>query len=94
MIKSVTKNSLHKDQKERWKNMRLMAYISLISGAIFFPFLFIITNATNTANLGLIATPFYSFVTLVITAYMAGSTYGDTRALKTEIGVTEPQVKT
>jgi hypothetical protein len=59
----------------KWKNMRRMAWISLVAG-LAFPLLL---YATESAVLGTLAAPFYLFVGSVVGAYMGFSTWGDSK---------------
>ena len=63
------------DPKTKWKNMRRMAWISLLA-ALAFPLLL---YATEAAVLGTIAGPFYLFTGAVVGAYMGFSTWGDSK---------------
>lgn len=63
------------DPVTKWKNMRRMAWISLIAGLLY-PVGVYFTESTQ---LGTIATPFYLFVASVVGAYMGFSTWGDKR---------------
>jgi len=49
---------------DRWRNRRKMAWLSMLAGLLF-PLLLLVTES---AQLGLIATPFYVFVGMVVTA--------------------------
>jgi len=59
--------------KDRWRNRRKMAWITLLSG-VFFPLLIL---GTDDPNLGTIAMPFYLFVTGVVGAYIGFATTDD-----------------
>ena len=61
---------LHRD---RWKNRRAMAWSSLTAGLLY-PLLIL---ATDSAQLGLIATPIYLFIGAVVGAYIGFSTVDD-----------------
>ena len=61
------------DPKTKWKNMRRMAWISLLVG-LGFPLLILVTESTV---VGAIAGPFYLFIGAVVGAYMGFSTWGD-----------------
>jgi hypothetical protein len=58
---------------DRWKNRRKMAWLSMIAGLLF-PLLIL---GTDDPNLGMIAAPFYVFVTGVVGAYIGFATYDD-----------------
>jgi len=58
---------------DRWRNRRKMAWLSMIAGLLF-PLLLLVTES---AQLGLIATPFYVFVGIVVTAYIGGAVVDD-----------------
>jgi hypothetical protein len=59
--------------KDRWKNRRSMAWISLASGLLF-PLLLL---ATESDQLGAVAGPFYIFVGAVVGAYIGFATVDD-----------------
>ena len=61
------------DNPNRWKNMRRMAWISLISG-ILFPVLVFYSDSKFLAD---IAVAYYLFISAVVGAYMGFSTVGD-----------------
>ena len=50
-----------------------MAWLSMLAGLLF-PLLLLVTES---AQLGLIATPFYVFVGMVVTAYIGGAMVDD-----------------
>ena len=58
---------------DRWRNRRKMAWLSMLAGLLF-PLLLLVTES---AQLGLIATPFYVFVGMVVTAYIGGAVIDD-----------------
>ena len=58
---------------DRWRNRRKMAWLSMLAGLLF-PLLLLVTESTQ---LGLIATPFYVFVGMVVTAYIGGAVVDD-----------------
>ena len=58
---------------DRWRNRRKMAWLSMLAGLLF-PLLLLVTES---AQLGLIATPFYVFVGMVVTAYIGGAGVDD-----------------
>jgi hypothetical protein len=58
---------------DRWRNRRKMAWLSMLAGLLF-PLLLLVTES---AQLGLIATPFYVFVGMVVTAYIGGAVVDD-----------------
>jgi hypothetical protein len=59
--------------KDRWKNRRQMAWLSLIAG-LAFPLLVLFTDSTE---LGELATAFYIFVAAVVGSYMGFATMDD-----------------
>ncbi len=63
----------HPNPELRWRNRRRMAWIALIS-ACFYPGLLL---ATDSAELGNIAWPFYTFMGAVVGAYIGFSTADD-----------------
>ena len=58
---------------DRWRNRRKMAWLSMLAGLLF-PLLLLVTESDQ---LGLIATPFYVFVGMVVTAYIGGAVVDD-----------------
>ena len=58
---------------DRWRKRRKMAWLSMLAGLLF-PLLLLVTES---AQLGLIATPFYVFVGMVVTAYIGGAVVDD-----------------
>ena len=58
---------------DRWRNRRKMAWLSMLAGLLF-PLLLLVTES---AQLVLIATPFYVFVGMVVTAYIGGAVVDD-----------------
>ena len=58
---------------DRWRNRRKMAWLSMLAGLLF-PLLLLVTES---AQLGLIATPFYVFVGMVVTVYIGGAVVDD-----------------
>ncbi len=68
--------------KDRWKNRRRMAWLSLLAG-LAFPLLLLYTDS---AQLGAVAGAFYAFVGLVVGAYIGFSTYDDVTTDKTKRG--------
>lgn len=63
-------------EKDRWKNRRRMAWLSLLAG-LAFPLLLLYTDS---AQLGAVAVPFYLFVTGVVASYIGFATWDDVRA--------------
>ena len=61
------------ERTDRWRNRRKMAWLSMLAGLLF-PLLLLVTES---AQLGLIATPFYVFVGMVVTAYIGGAVVDD-----------------
>lgn len=59
--------------KDRWKNRRQMAWLSLLAG-LAFPLLVLFTDSTE---LGELATAFYIFVAAVVGSYMGFATMDD-----------------
>lgn len=57
-------------EKDRWKNRRRMAWISLVSG-ILYPIIVLITES---AMLTALATSFYVFISAVVGAYVGFAT--------------------
>ena len=70
-------------EKDRWKNRRRMAWLSLLAG-LAFPVLLLFTES---AQLGAVAGAFYVFVTGVVMAYIGFATYDDVSADKTHKGI-------
>ena len=70
------------DPLDRWKNRRKMAWYSMIAG-LAYPLLVLGSKSTE---LGEIAIPFYSFVTMVVVAYI-GARVVDDNNMKGEKGV-------
>lgn len=58
---------------DRWKNRRAMAWICCVA-AVFFPFLLLLTNGDQLAQ---VAVPFYLFVSSVVAAYIGFATVDD-----------------
>ena len=58
---------------DRWRNRRKMAWLSMLAGLLF-PLLLLVTES---AQLGQIATPFYVFDGMVVTAYIGGAVVDD-----------------
>jgi hypothetical protein len=58
---------------DRWKNRRLMAWLSMLA-ALVFPLLILVSESPT---LGTIAMPFYVFVSAVVGAYMGFATIDD-----------------
>jgi hypothetical protein len=58
---------------DRWRNRRKMAWLSMLAGLLF-PLLLLVTES---AQLSQIATPFYVFVGMVVTAYIGGAVVDD-----------------
>jgi hypothetical protein len=58
---------------DRWKNRRRMCWLAMLAGLVF-P---VLVLATKSNQLGVIATPFYLFVSLVVTAYIGGAVVDD-----------------
>jgi len=63
--------------KDRWKNRRKMAWITLLSG-VAFPLLIL---GSESEVLGQIALPFYGFVMGVVMTYIGAATYEDTKGV-------------
>lgn len=61
------------NSKDRWKNRRAMAWISLVAGLLF-PLLIL---ATDSDQLGSLAGPFYIFIGAVVGAYIGFATVDD-----------------
>lgn len=61
------------DKLDRWKNRRRMAWLSLIAG-LGYPALLLYTSSEQ---LGTVAAPFYTFVGLVVGAYIGFATVDD-----------------
>jgi hypothetical protein len=61
------------NRSDRWRNRRKMAWLSMMAGLLF-PMLLLVTESTQ---LGQIATPFYIFVGMVVTAYIGGAVVDD-----------------
>jgi hypothetical protein len=62
-------------EKDRWKNRRRMAWLALLAG-LAFPLLVL---ATDSAQLGAVAVPFYLFVTGVVSGYIGWATWDDVK---------------
>ena len=62
--------------KDRWKNRRRMAWLSLMAG-LAFPCLLLLTDSPQ---IGIIAGAFYSFAGAVVVAYVGFATYDDVKA--------------
>lgn len=60
-------------EKDRWKNRRRMAWLSLIAG-LSFPVLLLFTES---AQLGAVAGAFYGFAGAVVAAYIGFATWDD-----------------
>lgn len=60
-------------EKDRWKNRRRMAWLSLIAG-LAFPVLLLFTES---AQLGAVAGAFYTFAGAVVAAYIGFATWDD-----------------
>ncbi len=58
---------------DRWRNRRKMAWLSMLAGLLL-PLLLLVTES---ARLCLIATSFYVFVGMVVTAYIGGAVVDD-----------------
>ena len=61
------------DERDRWKNRRAMAWLSLLAG-LGFPVLLL---ATESPQLGMVAAPFYLFVGAVVGFYIGFATADD-----------------
>jgi len=61
------------EPNDRWRNRRKMAWLSMLAGLLF-PLLLLVTES---AQLSQIATPFYVFVGMVVTAYIGGAVVDD-----------------
>lgn len=59
--------------KDRWKNRRRMAWISLIAGLLF-PLLLLYTESDQ---LGSVAGAFYVFISSVVGSYIGFATFDD-----------------
>ncbi len=59
--------------KDRWKNRRRMAWLSMIAGLLF-PLLIL---ASESPTLGQIALPFYGFIGAVLASYFGFATWDD-----------------
>lgn len=70
----MTPETKQKLVRDRWRNRRRMAWISLI-GALVFPFILILIP--DGGALATIAIPFYTFVSAVVTSYVGFSTWDD-----------------
>lgn len=60
--------------KARWKNMRRMAWLSLIAGLLYPALLLLGVQGETLVG---VAPSFYMFVSAVVGAYMGFSTWGD-----------------
>lgn len=60
-------------EKDRWKNRRRMAWLALLAG-LAFPLLLLYTDS---AQLGAVAAPFYTFAGAVVVAYVGFATWDD-----------------
>lgn len=60
-------------KKDRWRNRRAMAWITLIAGCLY-PLLVLFTESDQ---LGSIAAPFYVFVAGVISVYIGAAVVDD-----------------
>jgi hypothetical protein len=58
---------------DRWKNRRKMSWLAMVAGLLF-PLLFLVKDSVH---LGVIALPFYGFVTVIVTAYISAATIDD-----------------
>jgi uncharacterized integral membrane protein len=58
---------------DRWKNRRKMSWLAMIAGLLF-PLLFLIKDSVQ---LGVIALPFYGFVSVIVVAYIGAATVDD-----------------
>lgn len=61
------------NERDRWKNRRRMAWLSLLAGLVF-PLLLLYTESTQ---LGAVAGAFYVFVTGVVASYIGWVTWDD-----------------
>lgn len=61
------------NEKDRWKNRRRMAWLALLAG-LAFPLLLLYTDS---AQLGAVAAPFYTFAGAVVVAYVGFATWDD-----------------
>ncbi len=66
--------------KDRWKNRRRMAWLSLLAG-LAFPLLLLYTDS---AQLGAVAGAFYAFAGGVVMAYIGFATYDDVSSAKAQ----------
>lgn len=61
------------NERDRWKNRRRMAWLSLLAG-LAFPLLLLYTESTQ---LGAVAGAFYVFITGVVASYIGWATWDD-----------------
>ena len=59
--------------KDRWKNRRRMAWLSMIAGLLF-PLLILVSESPTLAQ---IALPFYGFIGAVLASYFGFATWDD-----------------
>lgn len=59
--------------KDRWKSRRRMAWLALLAG-LAFPLLLLYTDS---AQLGVVAAPFYTFAGAVVVAYVGFATWDE-----------------
>lgn len=59
---------------DRWKNRRRMAWLAALSGLFFFPALLLFSESDQ---LGVVAAPFYVFVTGIVMSYIGFSAWED-----------------
>lgn len=64
----------HPDPATKWKNMRRMAWVALVSGVAYPVSLYFVDDGKSIAD---VAMPFYLFVGAVVGAYMGFSSWGD-----------------
>ena len=55
---------------DKWKHRRFMSYISMFAGLVY-PLLIIVSDSEQ---LGVIAVPFYLFITAIVSAYLGFAT--------------------
>jgi len=66
-----TQPQTKKQEKDRWKDIRWMAWVSMIAGCLF-PMLVVVTNSKGLSGL---AMPFYTFLGAVVGVYVGFSTW-------------------
>lgn len=63
--------------KKQWKIRRRMAIIAYIFGLVLFPAAYV-----KYPNLGQLAMPYYTLITVILTAYYSFATYNDIKGNK------------